>query len=98
MAAKDDLKPLIDAVVHNMSSNEFTSFDFMMAFARFQEKAFVKALNENLNHPAGAFAAVREVLEKLLAETPKASKLRDGARGIDMFGLPGTTIMWQRKA
>lgn len=97
MAAKDDLAPLIDEVVTGMSSNEFTSYDFMMAFARFQEKPFVKALSENMEHPAGPFSAVREVLEGLLEGSPKASLLRDGARAIDMFGLPGVTKMWQRK-
>ena len=98
MAAKEELAPLIDEVVTGMSSNEFTSYDFMMAFARFQEKPFVKALSENLDHPAGPFGAVREIMEGLLSSSSKASLLRDGARAIDMFGLPGVTKMWQRKA
>ena len=97
MAARDELKPLIDDVVQRMNSNEFTTYAFMITFARFQEKAYVTALYEHLNHPAGPFGAVRELLEKLLEESPKASKLKDGARDMDMFGLPGTTILWQRK-
>lgn len=97
MAAKDDLAPLIEDIVKNMTSNEFTSYDFMMAFARFQEKSYVKALHENLDHPAGPFGAVKELLENLLESSGKAKKLKDDARAIDMFGLPGTTKLWQRK-
>lgn len=97
MAAKDDLRPLIENVISSMSSNEFTTYAFMTAFARYQEKAYVQALHENLNHALGPFNALKELLEELLGETDKASKLRDGARDMDMFGLPGTTILWQRK-
>ncbi len=97
MAAKEDLAPLIENVISGMSSNEFTTYAFMTAFARFQEKAYVKALHENIDHALGPFNAVKEILEQLLDETEKASKLRDGARDMDMFGLPGITVLWQRK-
>jgi hypothetical protein len=94
---KEELAPLIEEVIRNITSNEFTTYAFMTAFARFQEKAYVKALHANLDHPAGPFGAVKEILEKLLEEGGKASKLRDGARDMDMFGLPSVTILWQRK-
>ncbi len=97
MGVKETLAPLMSDVINSMSSNEFTSYDFMMAFSRFQERAYVEALHASLNHPAGPFAAVREILEALLDENPSASLLRDGARAIDMFGLPGTTKLWQLK-
>lgn len=97
MATKDDLMPLMDNVISGMSSNEFTSHDFVMAFARFQEKPYVKALHENIDHPAGPFAAVREIIEELLAASNKCKLMKDGARGLDMFGLPGTTKLWQLK-
>lgn len=97
MAASDDLRPLIDNTIRDMSSNEFTTYDFMTTFARFQEKEYVKALHEHLDHPAGPFGAVKEVIETLLEANSNASMLRDGARAIDMFGLPATTKLWQRK-
>jgi hypothetical protein len=97
MAAQDDLAPLIEIVIKQMPSNEFTTYAFMTAFARFQEKAYIKALYENLDHPTGAFNAVRQIIEKLLDASPHAHKLRDGARDMDMFGLPVATILWQRK-
>jgi|GEM_PF-3720128 len=97
MGAKEDLAPLIDDAVSSMPSNEFTTYAFMVTFSRFHEKAYVKALHENLDHPAGPFGAVKEILEKLLEDNEKASKLKDGARDMDYFGLPGTTILWQRK-
>ncbi|MFP4322475.1 MAG: hypothetical protein ACLFTK_08470 [Anaerolineales bacterium] len=97
MAAKDDLKPLVDDIIEGMTSNEFTTYDYMMAFGRFQEKAFVKALHENIDHAAGPFGAVREIMEALLGASEKASKLKDDARAIDLFGLPGTTKLWQKK-
>lgn len=97
MVAKDDLAPLIDDIIKGISSTEFNTYDFLMALARFQEKAFVKALHENIDHPAGAFGAVKEIVESLLVASDKASKIRDSARAIDLFGLPTTTILWQRK-
>jgi hypothetical protein len=97
MAAKDDLAPLIESVITSMSSNEFTTYAFMQGVARFQEKAYVKALYEHIDHPAGPFNAVKDILEQLLSAHEKASKLRDGARDMDMFGLPGVTTLWQRK-
>lgn len=96
-AVKTELAPLIDEVIASINSNEFTTYAFMTAFARFQEQAYVRALYAHLDHPAGPFAAVRELLEALLDESGHASKLRDGARDMDMFGLPGVTILWQRK-
>ena len=71
MAAKDEIKPLIDDVVQSMSSNEFTTYAFMTAFARFQEKAYVRALHEHLDHPAGPFGAVRALPGKLLDSNPQ---------------------------
>lgn len=97
MGTKEDLAPLVDEVIQGMTTNEFTTFDFMMAFARTQEKPYVKALHENLEHAAGPFGAVKDVMESLLDSSEKASKVRDGARAIDMFGLPSTTTLWQRK-
>jgi hypothetical protein len=97
MGTKEDLAPLVDEVVQGMTSNEFTTYDFMMAFSRTQEKPYVKALHENLEHAAGPFGAIKEVMESLLDGSPKASKVRDGARAIDMFGLPSTTTLWQQK-
>ncbi len=97
MAAKDDLAPLVEDIIKGISSTEFNTYDFLMALARFQEKAFVKALHENIDHPAGAFGAVKDIAESLLTASEKASKVRDGARAIDMLGLPTTTTMWQRK-
>ena len=97
MGTKEDLAPLIDEVVQSMTSNEFTTYDFIMSFARTQEKPYVKALHDNIEHAAGPFGAVEEVIESLLAASEKASKLKDGARAIDMFGLPSTTTLWQRK-
>jgi hypothetical protein len=97
MGTKEDLAPLVDDVILGMTSNEFTTYDFMMAFARIQERPYVKALHENLEHAAGPFGAVKEVMEALLDGSSKASKVREGARAIDMFGLPSTTTLWQRK-
>jgi hypothetical protein len=97
MAAKEDLTPLIEDIIKGMNSNEFTTYDFMMALARFQEKPFVKALYENIDHPAGAFGALEAIVEGLLETSEKASKLREGARAIDLLGLPATAILWQRK-
>jgi len=97
MAAKDELAPLIEETLKSVPSNEFTSNAFVQTFARFQEKAYVKALHDSIDHPAGPFAAVREMLEQLLEASGKAAKLKDGVRDIDMFGLPGTTVQWQRK-
>lgn len=97
MGAKEDLAPLVDQVIGGMSSNEFTTFAFLVAFSRVQEKAYVKALYENIDHPAGPFGAVKAILESLLDASPRANKLRDGARDMDYFGLPSTTILWQRK-
>lgn len=97
MGVKETLAPLVDDVIGSMSSNEFTTYAFMMAFSRFQEKAYVEALHASLNHPAGPFMAVRDVLENLLDESPNASLLRDGARDMDIFGLPSTTKLWQLK-
>lgn len=97
MGVKENLAPLVEEVIAGMASNEFTTFDFMMAFSRFQERAYVEALHANLNHPGGPFAAVKEMLESLLQESEHASLLRDGARAIDIFGLPAITKMWQLK-
>ncbi|NJL95571.1 MAG: hypothetical protein HC915_18510 [Anaerolineae bacterium] len=98
MAAKEDLAPLIDDVAAGMNSNEFTTYAFMRAFARHHEKAFVKALHENLEHPAGPFGALREIFEQLLEASARAALLRDGARDMDLFDLPGTAKLWQKKA
>lgn len=97
MAASDELAPLIEGTVKDMTTNEFTTYDFMTTLARFQEKPYVRALHEHLDHPAGPFGAVKDVVEKLLEASESASLLRDGARAIDMFGLPATTKLWQRK-
>lgn len=97
MGAKETLAPLVDDVISGISTNEFTTYEFMMAFSRFQEKAYVQALYESINHPAGPFTAVKEILEVLLEESASASLLRDGARAIDIFGLSSTSKMWQLK-
>jgi hypothetical protein len=97
MGIKENLAPLVDEVIANMPSNEFTTYEFMMAFSRFQERAYVEALHASLNHPGGPFTAVKEALEALLEASPRASLLRDGARAIDIFGLAGITKMWQQK-
>lgn len=93
----DELLPLVDETMGSVASNEFTTYAFMQTFARFQERAYVEALYANVNHPAGPFMAVKALLEDALERSERAKMLRDGARDMDMFGLPGITKLWQRK-